>query len=318
MAIELLIANNQTGQVWDMTPSVQSVTWTTNRTGSPASLSFSAILGSVNFSNGDTVRFSEDGQVSFFGWIFTISRDRWGVVEVTCYDRLRYLKASASYAFYAQTAGEIITQIAEDFQITTGSIADTGFPIPSLIKQEQTCLDIIGAAVEQTLLNTGTLYIFYDDGTGLALQEAASLVSNVVIGDSSLMTEYTLKQDIDQQTYNSVKLARPNEETGRTDIFVAEDTETINQWGFLQLYQSVDGAVNDAQVQAQAEATLSYYNRELNSFQFDSLGVPGLRAGQLVLINIGALGLSQYVLLDKVTHTYTNNDHTMSIETLPL
>ena len=178
--------------------------------------------------------------------MFTISRDRWGVVEVTCYDRLRYLKATASLCVYAQTAGEIITQIAGDFQLTTGTLADTGYPIPSLIEQEQTCLDIIGAAVEQTLLNTGVLYVFYDDGDGLALQEAASMMSGVVIGDQSLLTEYTYKTDIDEQTYNSVKLVRPNGETGRADVFVARDPETIGRWGLLQLYQTVDGAVSDA------------------------------------------------------------------------
>lgn len=68
--------------------------------------------------------------------------------------------------------------------------------------------------MEQTLLNTGVLYVFYDDGDGLALQEAASMISNVVIGDQSMLTEFTYKRDIDEQTYNSVKLARPNEATG--------------------------------------------------------------------------------------------------------
>lgn len=66
---------------------------------------------------GATVRFSVDGERQFFGWVFTVSRDRWGVTQVTCYDRLRYLKAAASYAFYAQEAGDIISQIAEDMQL---------------------------------------------------------------------------------------------------------------------------------------------------------------------------------------------------------
>lgn len=35
------------------------------------------------------------------------------------------------------------------------------------------------------------------------------MVSNVVIGDMSLLTDYTYKTDIDEQTYNHVKLARP-------------------------------------------------------------------------------------------------------------
>lgn len=147
------------------------------------------------------------------------------------------------------------------------------------------------------------------------------MVSNVVIGDMSLLTDYTYKTDIDEQTYNHVKLARPNEETGRADVFVAEDSATIGQWGMLQLYQTVDGTMNDAQVQAQARATLSCYNRRMRTLKVSSLGVPGLRAGQMVLMKVQGLGdinLDQYVLLEKVTHTWANDDHTMEFETLGL
>ena len=78
MALELLV-EDQSGQAWDLTPSAQSVTWTTNRTGSPGTLKFTLILkDSVPFSEGASVRFSDDGEVQFFGWVFTISRDRWG------------------------------------------------------------------------------------------------------------------------------------------------------------------------------------------------------------------------------------------------
>lgn len=49
--------------------------------------------------------------------------------------------------------------------------------------------------------------------------------------------------------------------------------------------------------------------------------MPGLRAGQLVYMIVPALGdiaLNQYVLLEKVTHTWENNVHTMEFETLEL
>ena len=50
-----------------------------------------------SFAEGDIVRFSVDGQLQFYGWVFTKSKDRWGEIQVTCYDRIRYLKANASY-----------------------------------------------------------------------------------------------------------------------------------------------------------------------------------------------------------------------------
>ena len=321
MKTELLIATNQ-GPIYEVSNCVQSVTHTTNRTGEPGKLEFTINkAGGISFFEGDVVRFSVDGTLIFYGWIFTKSKDRWDVIDVTCYDRMRYLKASASYAFYDQTAGEIIRQIAQDFQIDVSELEDTGYKIPSLVEEEQTCLDIIEEAVQQTLLNTGKVYIFFDDGNGLSLKEAGNMISDVVIGDKSLLTDYTYKTDIDEQTYNSVKLARPNEETGRADVFVAQDSANIAKWGLLQLYQTVDGDLNDAQIKEQAESTLEYYNQRQRTLSVESLGVVGLRAGQMILMKVEALGdisLDQFVLLEKVTHTFENNSHTMDFDTLAI
>lgn len=321
MKTELLIATNQ-GPIYEVSNCVQSVTYTTNRTGEPGKLEFTINkAGGISFFEGDVVRFSVDGTLIFYGWIFTKSKDRWDVIDVTCYDRMRYLKASASYAFYDQTAGEIIRQIAQDFQIDVSELEDTGYKIPSLVEEEQTCLDIIEEAVQQTLLNTGKVYIFFDDGDGLSLKEAGNMISDVVIGDKSLLTDYTYKTDIDEQTYNSVKLARPNEETGRADVFVAQDSANIAKWGLLQLYQTVDGDLNDAQIKEQAESTLEYYNQRQRTLSVESLGVVGLRAGQMILMKVEALGdisLDQFVLLEKVTHTFENNSHTMDFDTLAI
>lgn len=322
MTLELLISNKRTKQIWEVSNSTQSISWTTVRTGSPGKLTFSIVKsGDLNFVEGDEVRFSQDGQLQFYGWVFTKVKDRWGVIEVTCYDRLRYLKASASYNFVNLATEDILRQIAGDLQLPVSSVASTGYAIPSLVKQEQTCLDILSAAIQQTLLNTGKLFVLFDNGQGLCLQEPANMKSGVMIGAGSLLTDYSYQTDIDQQTYNRVKLVRPNEETGRADAFVVQDSATIGQWGLLELYQKVDENLNDAQVQARARATLEYYNRRLRTLKISSLGVPGLRAGQMVLFQIPGLGdinLDQYVLLEQVEHTWENGTHTMEIETMAI
>lgn len=322
MTTELLIANKTSGKIWECSNSVSTVSWETERTGSPGKLTFTIIKsGDLSFTEGDVVRFSVDGQLQFYGWVFTKSKNRWGEIAVTCYDRLRYLKANASYGFYGQTAGQIIQQIAADLQVDVGAIADTGYQIPSLVEEDQSCLDIIESAVQQTLLNTGNIYVFYDDGNGLALQQPADMISNVLIGERSLLTDYEYKTDIDSQTYNSVKLARPNEETGMADVVESQNSDTISQWGLLRLYQTVDGDVNLAQMEAQANATLQYYNRRLRTLSVETLGVPGLRAGMMVLMKVPGLGdinLDQYVLLERVSHTWTNDEHTMTFETMAI
>lgn len=322
MKCELLIANKRSGKVWDVVNCTQTASWTTNRTGSPGTFKFTLNkCADIAFLEGDVVRFSVDGELQFYGWAFTKVKNRWDEIEVTCYDRLRYLKANASYAFYDYKVGDMITQIAADFQLDVGAVADTGYAIPSFIKEDETVLDMIGEAVQQTLLNTGNIYVFFDDGNGLALRRPEDMISPVVIGERSLLTEYEYKTDIDEQTYNSVKLARPNEETGRWEVVIAEDSANIGQWGLLQLYQTVDEDVNDAQMRAQAQASLAYYNRRMRTVKVNSLGVPGLRAGQMVLMKVPGLGdinLDQYVLLEQVTHTWENDVHTMEFETMAI
>lgn len=318
MVYELIILEKRTGRAWDAAPQVQNVTYTTNRTGSPGTLKFTInASGGISFVEGDPVRFSVDGQLVFLGWVFTKTRDRHAIIEVVCYDQLRYLKASASYCFTGRTAGQIIQEIAQDFQLKTGVLDATGYPIPTLVMEEKSCLDIISTALQRTLLATGKLYTFFDDGGALSLREAGSMIASGVVGTGSLLTDYTYKTDIDQQTYNSIKLARPNEETGRADVFQAMDSANTGRWGLLQLYQTVDAALNDAQVEAQAKSMLQYHNRRFRTLKVESLGLVGLRAGQMLMMDVPTLGdiaLRELVLLERVSHTFKNDLHTMEFE----
>jgi len=317
MTYELIVLEKRTGKSWDIAPQVQKATYTTNRTGSPGTLKFTVNASGISFVEGDAVRLSVDGQVVFLGWVFTKSRDRYAVIDVTCYDQLRYLKASASYCFVGRTAGQIIREIAQDFQLKVGVLDDTGYPIPTLIKEEKSCLDIISAAIQETLLATGKLYTFFDDAGALSLREAGSMVAQGVVGDGSLLLDYTYKTDIDEHTYNSVKLVRPNEATGRGDVFQAIDSANIARWGLLQLYQTVDEALNDAQAAAKSQAMLAYYNCRWRTLKVSSLGLLGLRAGQMLMMdvpNLGDISLYALVLLEKVTHTFEHDTHTMDFE----
>lgn len=312
---ELLVQNKSSGRIYNITNSVTSADWVTERCDQPGKLTFQVLLSEDwRMDPGDVIRFSMDGELQFYGWVFTKSDDRWNVANVTCYDRMRYLKANASYAFYAQTAGDIVRQIAGDLQLTTGAIDDTGYQIPSLIEQNKSCFDIIQDAIKKTLEATGALYVLYDNGDGLSLQEPASMMSDVVLGDRSLLTDYTYTNDIDKDTYNSIKLVKPNQETGRADVYLTEDSANIGQWGLLQLYQQVDDEQNEAQIKSMGAAMLTYYNRVMRSLKTSSLGVSGLRAGQMILIKIDGIEINQFVLIERASHHYENGVHTMDLD----
>lgn len=271
----------------------------------------------VSIPEGSSVELSVDGVKMFRGYVFTAEQNRDGEVEYTAYDQLRYLKASASYTFEAMTLGQIIQQIAVDFGLTVGTLADTGYAFPCLIQENESCLNTIFSALSETVYRTGKIFVFYDNAGALTLIEAKDMYLNVLIGDESLATEFTYRRDIDSDTYNRIKLVRPNSETGMADTYIVEDTSTQEKWGLLQYYDQVDENMNEAQIQQMCEMYLQYYNRVVQELSIDALGVPGLRAGMIVPVKLSAvdsLSVSRLLLAEKVTHKFDGEDHTMSID----
>ena len=304
--------------ITDYTDVIQKAELTTNRFDSPAKLSFTCLekIG-IGIAEGSSVELSVDGIKMFKGYVFTAERNRDGEVAYVAYDQLRYLKANASYVFEAMTLPQIIQQIAADFNLTCGTLEEPGYAFPCLIKENVSCLDIIFDALAEAIIQTGKIYVFYDNAGALSLTEARNMYSTVLLGDGSLVTDYTYKRDIDSDTYNRVKLVRPNKDTGRADTYVHEDTETIGKWGLLQYYDQVDENLNEAQIDQMCAQYLQYYNRVLQTLTIEAIGVPGLRAGMIIPVRFGDindLSVSRLLLAEKVTHTFEADDHTMSIE----
>lgn len=304
--------------VMDYSTAATDAELTTSRFDSPAKLTFTVLEQSgISIPEGSSVELAVDGVKMFKGYVFTASQNRDGEVEYTAYDQLRYLKANASYVFEAMTLPQIIQQIAADFDLTCGTLVDTGYAFPCLIKENTSCLDIIFGALSETIYMTGKIYVFYDNAGALTLVEAKDMYSSTLIGDKSLATDFTYKRDIDSDTYNRIKLVRPNSETGRADTYIAEDTETQAKWGLLQYYDQVDENMNAAQIEQMCMQYLQYYNRVVQSLTIEALGVPGLRAGMIVPVRISAvdsLSVSRLMITEKVTHSFDGDDHTMSIE----
>lgn len=302
----------------NMTGCTKSVDITTNRFDSASKMVFECVEESgIAIDNGAAVKFTDNGTPVFAGFVFTAKRSMDHSVEYTAYDQLYYLKAKASFTFENMSLEQIITQIAGEFSLTVGDLDATGYVFPSLIKENTECLGIIFEALSQVIVQTGKIFVFYDDFGKLTLKEAKKMLVPSLLGNRSLVTDYTYTRDMASDTYNRVKLVRPNKETGRADAFVHEDTETIKKWGLLQYYDSVDENLNDAQIDEMCAKYLTYYNRLLQSVSIDAIGIPGLRAGNIVPVRIAqveALSMNRLLLAEKVQHSYDGNAHTMSID----
>lgn len=319
VSLKVTEVSNDKKVIKEYAPALSEAEFTTTRLDSAGKVSFSLIEDSgIAIKEGSLINMTVDGTPFFKGYVFTAERNRDRKVKYTAYDQLRYLKAKASYTFVAMGVEDIIKQIAADFKLKVGSLANTGYKFPTLIKENEECLNIIYGALMQTTIQTGKIFVFYDNYGELTLKEAKDLRWDKLVGDKSLAYDYSYKRDIDSATYNRIKLVRPNEATGRADTYVYEDSSTQAQWGLLQYYEKVDEEMNSAQIEEMCKTYLKYYNKVWQTLKIKAVsGYPQLRAGWVIPVMISTINVAstqRFFIAEKVTHKLSGNSHTMDIE----
>lgn len=312
MTYELLIQHQ--GAVM-LPPVVESVSIEWERQGQPGKLTADIVkTPGLSFQEGDPCRFSVDGTPIFYGFVFEKARkgsmDQ--VITITVYDQLYYLKNKDTYVYSNKTAAAVIRMIAEDFQLNVGALADTGYTIASRVEDNKTLFDIIQTALDETLKATSQMYVLYDDVGKLTLKNIGDMKLGLLV-DNETAGDFDYKTSIASQTYDKVKLSYENKDTGKREIFIAQDGSSINQWGVLQYYEKIDSTAN---AKAMAEALLSLYNTKTRTLKLkDVLGDVRVRAGTMlvVMLGLGDMNLSSYLMVEQVKHTFSNEQHVMDL-----
>lgn len=301
-------------------PSTRSLQ--TERIGSPATLSgeIPDVTGHVP-EMGATVRLTVDGVVVFYGRIFLATLDRWGVLEFTAYDLLRYLKGNYSAFLKSCSPEDVIREVCRIYDLPVGTLETTGFKSRAQTFENESALDCIQKMIDLATVKTKQIWVLYDDIGKICLRRADNMTSDVVIGDDSLATDYTLSIDIDSDTYNYVLIHKPNAGGGVNVTKTASDTETEKKWGRLILFEDADENMNSAQMQQKADNLLKMKNRAARSMTITCFGVVGIRAGMMVTLNFPSMptiSSRQLVVLDAVTHTFEQSVHMMELQTRTL
>lgn len=310
MTVELLIEHE--GILY--APAVEEgITWQTDRYGSPGELNFTVIRDSVlKIGSGDAVRLTVDGTGVFFGFVFQKAPKKGGTMEIKAYDQLRYFKNKDTYVYENKTAGELLQMLCADFNLNAGQIEDTGYKIESRVEDGQTLFDIMQNALDITLLNTGQMYVMFDDFGALALRNISGMAYNLLICENTA-EDYKYTVSIDGETYNQIKLVFDNEESGKRDVYMTKHTGNINKWGILQYYDTLQKGENGA---AKAEALLSLYNKETRNLSIsNAFGDVNIRAGRMIvaMLDLGDMQLSNLMLVEKCKHTFQENIHFMDL-----
>lgn len=307
---ELMIQNQGTIYL----PVVEDgVTWETERKGSPGRLSFSVVkMAGLNFQEGNPVSFRVNGIDVFYGFVFSKQRTKDGLIHVTAYDQLRYLKNRDTIRAVGKKASELLQMLAADFRLQCGTVEDTGYIIESIVEDDQSLFDIILNAVDETLQATGNLFVLYDNFGKICLQNIKNLKRNFVI-DQDVSEDFDYTSSIDKQTYNKIKLTYENEKTGKREVYIAQDGNHMNLWGVLQYHETLQNEIGATE---KANALLKLYNQKTRHLTVKNvLGDISIRAGTLLIVNLnlGDIIANTYMLVERVVHKFSENQHQMDL-----
>lgn len=316
MSISILYQNNITGDAFDVTTLVSGAKWSTKRSGSPASLDLTAIVDdAVVWTHGGIVILKDGDTGYFYGYVVKIGQNEKGQVTITAYDQTWYLKKNKeTYVFTGKRADQILQQIADDFKLTTDSLADTGYSIPSMIEDGQTLFDIVLKAIDYTLINTGKMFVLWDDFGKLKLTDIETAKLDLFVGDDSLATGFNYESDIDSEAYNKIKLVRDNKTTGKRDAYIFQDSKNMTLWGILQDYETVDESMNEAQIKERGGQMLELYNRPKRTFSVTAIADLSVRAGRALFIGISAVNVKSFFIVEEATHDLLKETMTLKLK----
>ena len=310
MSQQLLIQNGNTV----IEPVVQDgVTWTTERKGAAGKLEFKVLKDNIiNFEEGNPVAFKVDNTNLFYGFVFKKKRDKEKIITTTAYDQLRYLKNKDTKTYTNKRADELVQMIANEYQLNTGVLENTGYVIAKKAESNQSLFDIILNALDETIRNRKEMYVLYDDYGKICLKNLERMKVGLVIVEET-GEKYDYESSIDSDTYNQIKLTYDNSDTGKRDIYIARDSSNIEKWGELQYFDTIDEKTNGA---VKARALLDLYNQKTRSLEIkNALGDIRVRGGSLIIVNLdlGDIKLKNFMLVEKAKHTFKDGEHFMDL-----
>jgi len=311
--IEFLVEVN--GQIYEMSELVKSVSYSDKLNDGCSKLEFSYIDDNLNIQNGSVVRFRYNGANIFYGYVFKHGQNKQKEITVTAYDQLRYCKAKDTIVVKNDTIDSLVRKMCNYFGLKAGTLTSTGYKLLVSVQDDKTWLDIIYNAISDTLMNTGKWYCLRDEFGSIAVRDLQDLQLDLVLGDESFAYDYEYEKSIDDNFYNQIKIVSDNETTGKRDVYITKDSDSIAKYGLLQYFEVLDKNANPSQAKAKADALLKLYNREVETIELDCLGDVRVRAGTSFYGQIEDIKLNRRLIVREVTHEFVPV-HTMSVSVM--
>lgn len=312
MNIELSIFNGSRRMI---PLTIDGITLEQHRQGAPSKLNFTVVKDEyLSFPEGATVTLVIDKKIVFLGFVFEKSRNKDQHITCVAYDQLRYLKNKDTWLVQNMKASEFLRQVCGQFVLTAGDIEDTGFVIEKLLIDNKTIFDAVQDTLDTTLVNTGKMFVLYDDGGKICLKNVENMKSNILICNQTA-EDFDYTSSIEEM-YNTVKLIQKKDKKGETgQAYLKADADSVNRYGALQYFDnSLDDTANPEMI---AKQILELNNRVRRKLTVNgAFGDINIRGGSSVVLDL-ALGdqtVKQFAIVDSVTHNFNNDHHTMDLQ----
>lgn len=289
------------------------------REGAPSKLTMRVVEEeAVKVKNGYTVMFLVDGKPFWHGYVFTVRAKKEPIVEVTCYDQLRYLKNKDTYQYEDTTYDQLLKRICTDQGLIMGTIEPTEYPIAGRLEEDKEYWDMLEVAHQYTVAYSGEVFVLFDKAGKIHLQNLRNLRTKdpMWMVDADGAQDYEYSASIDENTYNRIKIDQIDEEANVVTPVIVEDKEAIGRWGLLQYYAQT---TEKDYVPQKAAVLLRELNRETRKLKVPGVvGNTEVRAGSLVpvLLRFRDIAVNGWMVAERVRHHFEANYHTMELELL--
>lgn len=320
MIIQATLQEVDSGKVWDVSELIAtSLKWSTELDGSfPGRLEFTLLEDAqMKISNGDLFTLKVSDQNIFKGIIRKRNYQAKNGLSLCAYDSKYLLKSKDTFVFPVETASSRFQKVCQLGKIKHNVVNASSHNCGEFVADSKSFHEIIQNALDETCTATRERYTIIDNFGTLEFVHLNHLITNIILGDESLVTDYTFEGSI-EDVFNSIKVSREDSETKQRQSALAKDDKSIERWGLLQdVVSPSDSDMNEAQMQNQADNLLKESNREKRTLSLECIGQLGIRAGNTVQLQIEKLkqeGLyNKPFLVTKCTHTFSKS-HTMSLE----
>lgn len=261
---------------------------------------------------GHTITFEWEGAVLFVGIIFAYDVDIDGNMTLTCFDsNVYFTKSNDIRKFTNKKASDIIRQLAQDFGIPIGTIADTGYVIPLLILRNKSLYEMILITLILTRKQTGKRFFVGNKGGKLTLSTPASVEQRFILkaGANILGASYSLSIE---DTKTQVKVTGGDKKKPITSV--VKDGALRKKYGVMQHVEEMDEKATASQVKQRAAALLKEMAVINDQANVDAFGIPEVITGSAIYVVESMTGLVGGYYVSNDSHTFAGGLHTMSLE----